>query len=498
MTWTQSLAFNTYVPVECCDEVQIDAFQCTGNVAKRKARYTKLCNVSQSDRLPKQLELARHYALMEPPPGSTNIGDWLCFGLKEPDNVLIITSSIFPSRSVNSTARHYTLFTPSGLSSVVHSDSDHKSEYSEVFASNLYVTCIPIDIDADIRIEGGDGLIESILKYMREFMQDEMRQLTCGTFTNLDDWPMYVYKSDTNEKLSLHMYQHLPCNVVFENINEVKHFVDNVKKRAASHPVARNILQVEYTQYKGEKYIKNYVTGQFECRDDATKTLKQEQLAESNVLCQEFIDSAICAPNKSLRLPFCYKRTSSNGTAHKKLRPLTTVCNNPQNVSREERNSVISALVHYPHNTGTLGVSGVKNLILLRYTSRQQQQQPQQQRSYVYSDITCVSESEKESLIQQIITFLRRELVVVINNWTPHFKFGRYLYFNTDEKFCPRVGYTHKQALQYFKWDHHTRKLSRGCWASKCKGVEFHPDPCLAFQYKTKDCGGNAVKKRRA
>jgi len=280
------------------DQCKITAFHyANGIAAKNRGHYYEKISLCRG-RVPGWLDLCQHYAQKKPPPGSSNVGDWLCFGIPLPQHHLIVVSSRL---CIASTARQYTLFSPNMLETDVLGNN---VDYSEVFLKNVPVTCIPIDIDAEYTSENMK-VIDALLKYLRFYIQLEMRQLTRGALIDLNEWPMYVYKSNTKSKLSLHLYQHLPRNVTFVNIEEVGRFLANVKSRMTFNPKTRGK----------------------EC----------------------WIDDSVCASNRSLRLPLCSKMES--GVLCKKLEHYDTLgkqhCPLPL---------VTVALVHYPHNVPTADI----------------------------------------------------------------------------------------------------------------------------------------------
>lgn len=387
---------------------------------------------------PSLLSFTKRYADRQSPPMSANIDDWRAFELQPPERNLIVVSEVIGS------CRQFVAYSPKRLASDIVQCLQESYTFCEVFRESLDITCLPFDLDIDgavWRQYGGDDeevYIDRVVQELRLRMTTALRSCMNENRDNfsLMEWPVRVFRGDSDKKMSLHVYQTLPNNITVRNIDEVGSIVsgmlENVRR---SRGMESTLLGV-------------WRSGDFESRpEDGHRRFYEPagnaisgKTPELNDFVS-FVDVGIYRTNRSLRLPGCAK--SRQG------RVMTAWLDGT--MRRVTENDVIGALAHYPHETPSYGC--------VRQILRSNENKRTVSISAEFHHIAPI-------MLNALKKFIENELDVRITRRKITISGA---FFDTDEKRCVFTKRSHGAAKQYFYFQPVKNVLLRKCWHGACQ-----------------------------
>lgn len=478
---------NTYSPISHKGHGEFCSYFPLSTINKKKGSLYKAClgYAPKLGQLPKNIDIARAFAMGEAPPNLPSKNLWRYFGIQHriTSNNIVISTVVQGMQGV----REYYVCNSNGLISFCEK---HDKSASEVFSSKLWCTAITFDIDGktmDAKLYGANNIypITSIIEELKRAMVNELHQLTNGRWdTQLHPPACHTWRpaDDNSEKLSLRISFHLPQNIAFKTISDVSTFVkkvcDNLKSSRSRilclYSVTVDGLRFEKSNRGDEEWISINDEGNEICMSDYINQNKcttietskgpvkfnhtnamlyvlmpgqERHTSVTNVknwirdhldkVCavECLVDTGVYHNNGSLRLPTQSKIV--NGKLVRKFCPMS------------DSSTVLDALVHYPH-TDTNAIEG--DPMLLSYS----QHEEYKLEGFADHDLDKAKLYIENKYDMNVVKVTER-----------HGKIFLDVQHKNGTNYCLIKGDIHSSARMYFILT--GNNLSIGCWSDKCK-----------------------------
>ena len=475
-----SIARNVYTSDDV--KVEIGEFTLESNIVKiikEFYRYWKpYIAIDKDTELPTPLTLATLYADVQPPYECFHLQDWRGFDLEVPSERLTLVSETLSAKG--SGGRQYVVFSPRCLAERIVSNFQRgqPDTFCELFREEYEVTCVPFDLDVTGPIARGcwndvqqeNEYVSECVDELRRRLNEQLQMFLQDDF-DIGRWPLRIFRRRARypDKLSLHLYQVLPSNISFKNIDHVRmlanRMIEEMKNRFRSFSSAGTLLGHWEYVVDGKKYeSKAEEHHVFFHGPDGERLSRSKHVKPKFV---SYIDSKIYRVNGSLRLPGCSKSKNMDDVL---------VSANKDIVVEDD---IEGSLVHFPHRLGNDNVVGGRRKypqhlqpfrgkrVLIEYEAAERIR-----RSYDKIDVN-------DDHVQQLRQAIEKAYETTV---TKVKRIESELFFDTKLKKCPFAGSDHQHANQYFVY--RGRKfptLLRKCWHSACETrYEVTTVSCLA------------------
>ncbi len=454
-----------------------------------------------AEQLPRYIDFARAYAMMEPPPNLDELTMWetmLENNVPREPNLIVVNTVVAGRTNV----REYRVFSPQALEDVC-SMSDLGA--GEVFSSQLWCSALTFDVDGKTHdaILHGWGQVYPIKEIELELLTVLREEMLLRTNRRWDARKIppaiHTWTPDNagDKKLSLRISIHLPPNICFQCIDDlaecVKHMCLRLVKNRSRYLTVKHVTvngmrfeksHLSYNSWiglssqEGEPIdLVQYLDGQ----QNATITLRNSTVQmdrktsgflvtsgesqskiihnvhswitktiETDAMLECLIDDKIYHNNKSLRLPLQSKMVE--GMPVRRLIP------------SKEDSRVLDALIHFPHNDTPL-IPGDFLLI----SCNQRWKAGEFASSLAEFDVES-AKSVIESQHNMTVTKVTKQGGVAFLDVEPRTLPTPSLKSNTGN-FCLIKGDWHTSARMFFVLNE-KGDLTISCWSSKCKSKQ--------------------------
>lgn len=339
----------------------------------------------RSEQLPRYIDFAKTYAMMQPPPNMENVSLWKALVDKPPtESNNIVVNTVVHGRAAS---REYRVFSPQSLKQFC---SGHDFGAGEVFSSQLWCCGLTFDIDGktfDAKQHGWGQVypIKEIETELLSVLREDMMSRTNRRWDARKVPPAihtWTPENRLEQKLSLRISIHLPPNVCFQTIDDVSECVKSMclllVKRKSRYLTVKYITVDDGQRFeKSHMGYNNWISLSSDGKSiDLIQYLKDHQksvitLEKSKIEVTRSADGSFCVThgdgmrsvynlsswigttldgqamvdclldekiyhnNRSLRLPQQSKWL--NGKPVRKLEPT------------RENSSILDALIHFPH-----------------------------------------------------------------------------------------------------------------------------------------------------